>query len=239
MIPFESVVGGRHVRFGTSGLLYRSNKLMFDHETRSLWNTFEGVPVVGPLVGSGLQATHRSVVTTTWGEWRRMHPDTTVLSVETGHERNYGEGVAYRDYFNTDRLMFAVPDRDDPSDLDNKDEVLTLLANDDSGWRQPLAISADYLEDHRVFHTDHVGRSLVVLTTREGANRVYDVGTVRFARLVERDLEVEDETGRRWRVTEDALRPVEGEGPTLPRVAAQRAFWFGWYAQFPDTQLIE
>ncbi len=53
VIPYDSVVDGRHLVFGTSGLLYRSNKLMFDEDTRSLWNTFEGVPVVGSLVGSG------------------------------------------------------------------------------------------------------------------------------------------------------------------------------------------
>ena len=47
VIPYESVIDGRHVKIGTSGFLYRSNKLMFDHETRSLWNTFGGEPVVG------------------------------------------------------------------------------------------------------------------------------------------------------------------------------------------------
>ena len=57
VIPFESVADGRRLTFGTSGLLYRSNKLMFDHETKSLWNTFEGVPVVGELAGSDLQLT--------------------------------------------------------------------------------------------------------------------------------------------------------------------------------------
>ena len=81
-IPYESILDGRHVRFGTSGLLYRSNKLMFDHGTWSLWNTIMGEPVVGPLVGTGVRLTHRAVVTTTWGEWRRMHPGTTVLSLE-------------------------------------------------------------------------------------------------------------------------------------------------------------
>ena len=110
VIPYESVVGSRRLTFGTSGLLYRSNKLMFDEETHSLWSSLEGVPVVGPLVDSGLRLPFRSVVTTTWGEWKRDHPATTVLSLETGYERNYGEGVAYRDYFSTDRLMFEVPE---------------------------------------------------------------------------------------------------------------------------------
>jgi hypothetical protein len=79
VIPYESGAGGRRFTFGTSGLLYRSNKLMFDEETSSLWSAIDGVPVVGPLVGTGLRLPFHSVVTTTWGEWKRDHPATTVL----------------------------------------------------------------------------------------------------------------------------------------------------------------
>jgi hypothetical protein len=112
VIPYESSVNGRRLTFGTSGLLYRSNKLMFDEETHSLWSSIEGVPVLGTLVNSGLRLPFRSVVTTTWREWKRDHPTTTVLSLETGYDRDYSEGVAYRDYFSTDRLMFEVPQTD-------------------------------------------------------------------------------------------------------------------------------
>lgn len=70
VIPFESQAGGRSFRFGTSGLLYRSNKLMFDEETRSLWSTFEGVPVVGPLTAANIPSTRsRSPTSVSW--WSR------------------------------------------------------------------------------------------------------------------------------------------------------------------------
>lgn len=95
VIPYDSVVGGRRRGFGTSGLLYRSNKLMFDEDTMSLWSTLEGKPVVGPLVDTGLQMTSHAAVTTTWGEWRAEHPGTTVLSLDTGHKRDYREGAAF------------------------------------------------------------------------------------------------------------------------------------------------
>ena len=235
VIPYESVVDGQHIRFGTSGLLYRSNKLMFDHGTKSLWNTFEGVPVVGPLVGSGIRLAHRSVVTTTWGEWRRMHPETTVLTLDTGHERDYGEGVAYRAYFRSDDLMFDVPELDDR--LDNKDEVLVTLLEDAAGNRRPLAISAEFLEDHRLHVEEHAGLRLLVVTTREGANRVYDAGSTTFDRL-EDDLVVVDADGGRWQVTEQALVHMADPARRASRVAAQRAFWFGWYSQFPETRLV-
>ena len=239
VIPYESVVDGQHIKFGTSGLLYRSNKLMFDHGTKSLWNTFEGVPVVGALVGSGLRLTHRAVVTTTWGEWRRMHPETTMLTLDTGHERDYREGVAYRDYFATDALMFDVPELDDHPDgeLDNKDEVLTLLLEDGAGEWQSLAIAAEFLQDNRLHLEEHAGRRLLVLTSEDGANRVFDPGMTNFVRL-DGDLAVVDSEGGRWRVTEEALVHDSDPSRRLSRVAAQRAFWFGWRAQFPETRLV-
>ena len=236
VIPYESVIDGQHINIGTSGFLYRSNKLMFDHETRSLWNTFGGEPVVGPLVGSGLRLRHRSVVTTTWGEWRRTHPETTVLSLETGHRRDYSEGAAYRDYFATDRLMFQVSETDDR--LKNKDEVVVMLLPDASGTQRPLAIDVDLLRDNRVYQTEHAGHRLVVVTTRRGANRVFDAGDGRFTDVRE-DGRVVDDAGGIWRVTEDALVPDGDSQQPRPRLAAQRAFWFGWYAQFPDTTLIK
>jgi len=238
VIPYESVVAGRHLKFGTSGLLYRSNKLMFDHQTKSLWNTFEGVPVVGALVGGRLKLRPHSVVTTTWGEWRRTHPETTALSLETGHKRDYSEGAAYRDYFATDELMFPVSDTDDR--LKNKEEVLTMLLEDPerAGARRPLAITARFLKRNRVFHTEVAGRRLVIITSEAGANRVYEAGDADFVRHLD-DRRVTDRAGRRWRITEEALALETDAAIQRRRVPAQRAFWFGWYAQFPDTELIK
>lgn len=237
VIPYESAIDGRHVRFGTSGLLYRSNKLMFDHETSSLWSTFEGRPVVGALVDSGLELRARAVVTTTWEAWRTRHPDTTVLSLETGHDRDYTEGAAYRDYFSNDRLMFQVPDEDDR--LSNKDEVLVMRLSDPAtGASQPVAIAERFLRRNRVYHTEVAGHRLVVVTSREGANRVFDSVDVDFTQVDDPDVVV-DAQGRTWRVTEDALVLTEDPSVTRSRVPAQRAFWFGWRAQFPDTVLIK
>ena len=236
VIPYESVVDGRHITFGTSGLLYRSNKLMFDDETKSLWNTFEGVPVVGPLVNSGVRLRHRSMVTTTWKEWRRKHPETTVLSLDPGHERDHREGVAYRDYFATDDLMFAVSKTD--RRLKNKDEVVVTLLEGEDGTRHPLAVDVDFLTHHRVYQGEHAGYHLVIVTSGEGANRVYDAGDVQFDRLLDDDR-VADTTGTIWVVEEDALVAETDSARRLRRIAAQRAFWFGWYAQFPETELVK
>ncbi|HUG55128.1 MAG TPA: DUF3179 domain-containing protein [Vicinamibacteria bacterium] len=240
VIPYGAEVGGERRTFGTSGLLYRSNKLMFDEESMSLWSTVEGRPVVGPLAGRDLELSAHPVVTTRWGEWKSRHPHTTVLSLETGHQRDYSEGAAYRDYFATDRLMFGVPRTDER--LRNKDEVLTLLlrprGEGPAALRRPLALSARFLARNPVHHVSFAGHDLVVVTSPGGANRVFEAGGRRFLRLGPGGY-VEDSEGRRWRVGEDALAAYEAGLPRLSRVAARRAFWFGWYAQFPQTELVK
>ena len=63
----------------TSGLLIRSNKVMYDLNTYSVFDTFLGHAVTGPLAEKNLQLKQASVVTTEWGSWKRDHPETTVL----------------------------------------------------------------------------------------------------------------------------------------------------------------
>lgn len=240
VIPYESVAGSRTWRLGTSGLLYRSNKLMFDEETGSLWSTLEGRPVVGELVGRGLQLQSRPVVTTTWGEWRTAHPATTVLSLDTGHTRDYSEGAAYRDYFSRDDLYFQVPGAD--RRLKNKAEVLTLRVRPVAGGDAvPVAIDARLLRRQPVYALDVAGRRFVVVTSRAGANRVYALGSSDTAFQSRRPDEdsVLDGAQRRWRLTEEALVRDDDSDARLPRVAAQRAFWFGWRAQYPNTALVQ
>lgn len=218
-------------KIGTSGFLYRSNKLMYDQATSSLWSTVRGEPVVGPLVDKGIALEHLSVVTTTWGEWKRRHPDTSVLSLNTGHRRDYGEGVAYNDYFSTDRLMFNTPFGD--SRLKNKQEVLALRFQ--GAPNKQLAIDTDFLRQNPVFY-ERVGKQkFVVLTDSSGANRVYEPAGVQFVKY-DQDKTLTDTNGQTWSLTEEAL--INSMGKRLERLPYHRAFWFGWHAAFPDTRLI-
>ena len=230
ILYFTEHEGVNHA-LGTSGFLYRSNKLMYDQATQSLWSTMRGAPVVGPLVGKGIVLDRGSVVTTTWGEWRRRHPDTKVLSLDTGHTRNYDEGAAYREYFATDELMFQIPVLD--RRLKNKDEVFTVLlaAHPD----RPLAISADFLAANPVHHDAIEDTVLVVLTDPSGGNRAYASEDVTFTSY-DGDRSVQDDSGTTWTLDEHALTAEDGR--VLHRIPAQRAFWFGWYAAFPHTRLV-
>ena len=231
VILYHTEHDGVNHALGTSGFLYRSNKLMYDQATQSLWSTMRGTPVVGPLVGKGIVLDRGSVVTTTWGEWRRRHPDTSVLSLDTGHQRDYDEGAAYRDYFATDEVMFAVPVLDPR--LKNKAEVFTVLLAEHPD--RPLAISADFLAEHPVLHEAIEGTAFVVFTDPSGANRAYASEDVRFT-AYDGGWSVQDDSGGTWTMDEHTLTAEDGR--VLHRLPAQRAFWFGWYGAFPHTRLV-
>ena len=231
MILYKTEHAGVSHYLGTSGFLYRSNKLMYDRKTQSLWNTIWGQPVIGPLANSDITLERLSVVTTTWGEWRRRHPGTQVLSSETGHRRDYSEGAAYKSYFATDELMFGVPKLD--TRLDNKAEVLGLVFNQSS--RTPLAISEKYLSKNPLYQ-DRLGDiDFIVLTDKSGANRVFETKGIIF-RLWDSDQTATDQQGVPWTMSESRL--AASDGRTLNRLPAHRAFWFGWFSAYPQTRLV-
>ena len=89
--------------FGVSGLLYRSNVLMYDKQTESLWLQVKRRAVTGPMTGTKLTTLPSTI--TTWKKWKTKHPDTTVLSFKTGYSRNYDRDP-YEDYYRQRRGMF-------------------------------------------------------------------------------------------------------------------------------------
>ena len=225
-------MNGDRFEFGTSGFLYRSNKLMFDEKTQSLWNTERGEPVMGPLSDSDILLKFRSVVTTTWESWYARHPDTSVLSLNTGYGVDYGEGVAYKDYFATDELLFETPFDDDR--LANKQEVLALRFA--AAPDKQLAIDTEFLQRNSLY-TDAIGRQrFVVFTDETGANRVYDPEDTEFVSY-DRGRNATDINGDVWRVEEEWLENSRGE--RRKRLPYHRAFWFGWQAAYPETRLIK
>jgi hypothetical protein len=78
----------------TSGLLIRSNKVMYDVNTFSVLDTFLGNAVTGPLAEKKLQLKQATVVTTDWGTWKKDHPETTVLveSLALGRDPDFRNG---------------------------------------------------------------------------------------------------------------------------------------------------
>lgn len=92
----------------TSGLLIRSNKVMYDVHSRSVFDTFLGKAVTGPLARRGVQLEQVSVITTEWGTWKAAHPDTTVLVEALALGRDFD----FRNGRDADGPIFPVGDVD-------------------------------------------------------------------------------------------------------------------------------
>ena len=205
--------------FGSSGLLYRSNKLMYDTETESLWNQFTGRPVVGELTGSGIELKILPVVITSWRDWLTAHPDTTALSLDTGFQRDYRPGQPYGAYFASPELMFPAVVRD--RRLDPKDRIFVLRDGDNE-----MAWAISVFGSGAILH-DRVGSLDVVLIGNGETEtvRAYGSGGRTFT-AVEGDPARVESDGALWNVTEDALTGPGGE--SLPRLPGHVAYWFAW-----------
>ena len=241
---------GESYTFGTSGFLFRSNKLMYDRTTRTLWNQFTGEPVLGSLAddmdadGEPLRLSLLPVVLTTWEDWLAQHPDTTVLDLRTGYARPYVPGAAYGSYFDDGDTMFPVWNRSDV--VGTKEFVYGLRIGGDRK-AYPLAAIAD----EQVVN-DSVGERPVVLVAPQGevitSGESQMIGPVAYSSGGEvRAFERGDETfapgpaldslidgeGEEWRVTKEAL--LGPDGRRLERINGHLAYWFGWYSFYPET----
>ena len=153
--------------FGVSGRLYKSNVLMYDHQTESLWSQLMDTAVSGPLAGAELQKLPAKRLR--WDTWKKRHPDTRVLSTDTGYPRDYWRDP-YTGYYLVGSLMFPVGDV--RRDLPTKARVLGITIADQSR-AYPLevlennaGILKDRLGDTSIrIHIDAGGQVLDVLDT--------------------------------------------------------------------------
>ncbi len=215
---------------------------MYDRLTNSLWNQFTGEPIIGELRDSGIQLDLYPVLVTTWEEWVELHPDTTVLSRDTGHyppayylPEGHPQAIYY-DYFNSPDTIFAAPDRDER--LATKEVVLGVEVN---GSYKAYSIAA--LQDEGVVNDVVGGEGIVVLGSSgsQGA-RAYFRGDNVFKAVEEGvgvgiPAAIVDADGGRWEVTEEFLVNKSDESERLGRIATHMSFWFGWFQFHTDTEL--
>jgi hypothetical protein len=208
--------------FGVSGNLVNSNLVMYDRATDSRWPQVLATAIDGPLAGQALR--EFDLVWTSWGRWRRRHPDTEVLSEETGFVRNYGVDpygsyAPKRGYYARQATMF------DPLVTDDRLEPKTVVL----GVRTAAGATAVQM----------------AWLAREG---VVDaaVGGDRFVFVHDPALDAgyayHAPAGTTVEATGDGAVRVGGERhapDALPfdRVHGIEAMWFAWAGFYPQTAL--
>jgi hypothetical protein len=225
---FERIIDGTEVEFGTSGKLYNSNLLMYDRYTESYWSQALGIAVTGELTGMQLKTVPFDVIT--GGDWKKLHPDTLVLTTDTGHLRSYATDP-YGDYYTDPRIIFPVDNQDDrmhPKEI--------ILGFNENGIYK--AYKQNDVELHNIIN-DNIGETQILLVSLFSQNsRAFD-RTVNDEIL---EFEFNDEkitdttTKSEWNYDGVAISgPLEGN--KLTRMSIEPGFWFEWIAFHPETEV--
>ncbi len=219
---------GTPYTFGTSGLLYRSNKLMFDRQSYSLWSNLTGEPVIGRLARGTIRLEVLPLTRTTWQDWKRRHPATRVVARDAFDGSPYG--FDYRPgKADLKRRGVAFPVWLQSQALPHDEEIYALrLGSTAKAYPLKVLLQAGVVNDQ-------LGGEPVVLVADplSGAVRAFRRAHYQFKSI---GSELYDEAGRRWQVGELRLEPTAdaGLGP-LERLPGHISYWFGWYAFYPDT----
>jgi hypothetical protein len=246
-IVFERVVNGKTLDFGTSGKLYKSDLVMYDRQSHSLWAQMEGRAIVGTYAGARLHLLPANTIS--FEEWRTAHPRGKVLSRDTGHSRNYGMNP-YQSYDEPQLGPFLFRGRPDPRRPPKERVVGIKLGDTACAYPWPL------LAERRVVLDRLADRDLVIFyqpgtlsaLDEDEIKRSRAVGaTGAFSRLLEdRVLTFEArpdgfrdrETGSTWTLLGRATSgPLAGR--QLTAVPHVDAFWFAWAAFNPGTSIYE
>lgn len=219
-IAFKPIVNGQEVEFGTSGKLHNSNLVMYDRLTESYWSQVTGQAIVGEAVPQKLERIAVEVLS--WKNWKQQHPDTKVLSRDTGFLREYGSDP-YGDYYTTPGTIFPLTHED--TRLPDKERVYGL---DVSG-----AFKA--YPDAQVAKAGAVNDVLggvpiaVFANPTSGSVKAFRSGNRTFQR--QGDVFV-DQDGGVW-----SFQGQTESGEKLEEVVGVIAFWFSWAATHPDTDV--
>lgn len=244
-LVFERTVEGVTLDFGTSGLLYKSDLVMYDRQSHTLWSQMEGRAIVGERAGAQLKG--RPANTIAFEDWRAAHPDGKVLSRETGHQRHYGANP-YTSYDQPRLAPFLYQGEVDTRRQPKERVVGVAIGDARRAYPFPL------LEKHRVAHDTVAGQPLVIfyqpgtLSALDEADiarsRPVGASAVFSARLGDRTLTFaasadgfhDQQTGSRWNFFGRAVSgPLAGR--QLAPLQHVDAFWFAWAAFNPTTTI--
>lgn len=156
---FDRNIDSQELTFGISGLLYQSDVLFYDHQNQSLWSQLEMKAISGPKAGTKMEVLPS--VLATWSEWKSKHPNTLVLSRDTGYSRDYSN-MPYGGYENSRSIMFPVDRRDDR--YHPKEKVLVVISADNVA----KAYAFEELSKLKTQIKDKVGNEDVIINFGDG-----------------------------------------------------------------------
>ncbi len=235
---------GEVTTFGTSGKLWQSNLLMYnrtkkgEEDKESLWSQVLGEAVVGEFTGTRLRIVLSDTIR--FGEWKKLHSDTRVLSRDTGTTRPYGSNP-YGDYFTSGGTIFPVANQD--GRLEAKDFVLGVEINNnfkayESGAVARAGVINDELGNIKLLVVKQPGTSFGI--QEAGVVRIFErtLDGKTYSFELKNGILFDKETNSQWNFEGEAVSgPLKGSKFT--QVPYIPGFWFSWVAVHPDTELFK
>jgi hypothetical protein len=242
-VVFERQRQGQPFELGVSGLLRKSDMVMYDRTTETLWQQLDGLAIIGDLAGERLTFLPSFLVS--FDDFRQAYPDGVVLSRDTGHNRRYGQNpyVGY-DQVGSDPFLFQ-------GEIDRRlpavERVVALTIGAlDVAYPFSLLVEAGVVHDTVdgreivIFHAPGTSSALGAILIAEaedvGATAVFDryLNDQKLTFTRQGDRFVDAETSTTWNIIGQGLDgPLAGE--QLNPIIHANHFWFAWAAFKPDT----
>ncbi len=219
---------GKVLSFEPSGALMQGTLVMRDRETDSWWSIMTGRALGGTLEGSRLRELPVGEKVT-WGEWRRRHPDTKVLSVD-GVEHDPRN--PYADYFESARTFRRIQAKD--RRLPAKAPIFAFRLGE-----TPYAVPFETLEGGAVLP---VADGVVFAWRRRGAPLFEGTEAYLLRDRSPGDVTFADGSWHAEGATFDPERGWRREDGGVPdgieRLAGFDTFWYSWSNTNPHVVLL-
>jgi len=229
-IVYDRRVDGETLSFGNTSALYESDLVMVDRNTGSYWWQVAGSAIVGTLTGASLDPLPSVVAT--WADWKAQHPDTLILTRDTGFSRPYERDSfgSYADYLDSGQFPFPVSEASRDGRLQPAALVVGVVF-DDVVRAYPVDGLIDPIND------EVAGNPIVVFPTEGGAAVYRAIVNDEIAVFEVRDGDLIDTaTGSAWTANGVASSgPLEGF--VLMPVPSRTTFWFAFVGAFPQVEL--
>ncbi len=158
-VGIKRTVAGKVTAFGVSGVLYNSDLVLYDRRTETLWDQIEAKGIVGPMTGESLELVPVSMAT--WAKWRSKHPETLVLSTNTGFDYDY-TADRYAEYRDSTRLFMPV------SATDERLHAKTVVWGFDL-FEGAVAFTDSLLQEAGVYSHELHGEEAIVTLLEDGS----------------------------------------------------------------------
>ncbi len=108
-IVYRRQVDGQELAFGVSGLIYRSNFLLYDRQSESLWSQFWGRALTGRFAGTRLERVRSR--SEPLAAWLVRHPESLVMTRPEPKRFDYRYSN-YSSYWVSEKIPFPVGELD-------------------------------------------------------------------------------------------------------------------------------